>query len=520
MEIKSHRSHSPSLSEIKRDWKAFSVEQLDYYAWEAICHWHHYCDIDVVHEGIDYSQLTRWYLLDKVARAIRQEIAPEQLAFEVQLITPSSSSSSIKQSSTSTKSKSWQTKLIEYLGNLKNYGNIALNRRQILYIPLLHRHLQQTVSQLVESSLYTVVVPDSQKRLHYHDAYVSPNPLSIEKPDWVYGQQLYQGILQGLQAFNITLLEIDQVTLQKQINEQLKLVKKVEATLNFPKPDAVLLFGDNHPPVQAYVLVAQRDGIETIMLQHGLDCERYYCDQAYAKAIAVWGNARLQRYQHDSTQQPVYLEITGNPEFDERRLPSEIDTTGHYWLWVTRPHHPHKCYAPSRYPNEGLDILAAILEALQTHPEQKLIIKPHRSDYADLYQNLIAKNGLETRVELSKQPIEELFLCARLVISEDSTAGMEGMFWGKVVIHAHFAPSAPVMPFVDYGAALAGFSATMLKDAIRQGLNLTEQQKQQLLQGQQQFIQDFANIGDGKAQTRVLSFINKVMDARKTQQKS
>jgi hypothetical protein len=63
-----------------------SIEELDNFAWQAICDWPTYADIDVMHEGLDNSHLTRYFLWDKVGRAIRKKYFPNNFKFEETLL--------------------------------------------------------------------------------------------------------------------------------------------------------------------------------------------------------------------------------------------------------------------------------------------------------------------------------------------------------------------------------------------------------------------------------------------------
>lgn len=177
------------------------------------------------------------------------------------------------------------------------------------------------------------------------------------------------------------------------------------------------------------------------MLQHGLDCGHYYLDEAYADSIAVWGQARLRRYQRDSKRSPRLIKVTGNPEYKDLRLPNRLDTSGEYWLWMTGAHNLSKSYPLSRdMVCEGIEIFKALMDALVTTPEARLIIKPHHDSNPNLYRQYLTNRKLSDRIEIlpSKVRLETLFPKASIVITEDSTSGMDAMFWGKVLVHTHF----------------------------------------------------------------------------------
>jgi Capsule polysaccharide biosynthesis protein len=487
----------------RSDWFAMSPSELDQMAWQAICDWPVGASVDVMRSGLNYAELTRCFLWDKVARAIRSQLNPAEFSFEAALlarpITPLKSppplplTARIKQPLRNFYDRSKFVALKPY-ASWRNWP--------VLYVPCLHPQLRSIVATLGQASGLVVATP--YPYAHAYRIRIPHQPLA--DPGFAYAEQLHQGILQGLQQWEITLLAQDVALLRQQIRQQMCDVQRYEIELAAAKPNAILVFADNHHPAQAYVLLAQRAGIPAIMLQHGLDCEHYCLEQAYADVIAVWGVARQQRYQQNSTYQPR-IAVTGHPAYDHLRPPAQLDQTGHYWLWVTRPHGAEKCYMPSRSPQEGVDILDALLVALQATPTARLVIKPHPLENLELYQQRISQAQLGDRVAISSASLPELLPAARLVITEDSTAGLDAMFRGKVLIHAHFAPSPPVMPFGQYGAAFAATSAALLQTALQQAQHLTQTQANRLLQGQHQFLKDYVGVCDGQATQRVATLV-------------
>jgi Capsule polysaccharide biosynthesis protein len=480
-------------------------EAPDRRAWEAICNWHQAIDLPMVREGLDHRHLTRCFLWDKVSRAIRQQVDPAGFQLEAALLAQSQSRLERSRPNAS----EWLKRPVRPLYTLRDRVRLRLHCRDrpILFAP--HRHLRLKASLLSLSRLsdLVVVVPHDRSP-DYAVGHPTRLPRAAQQAaDVDYAAALHQSVIEGLRSLQINLLPQDQQRLGTQILDQLLLIRRVEAELNFVRPQALLMFADNHHPMQAYVQVAKRMGIPTVLLQHGLDCEHYCLDEAYASAIAVWGEARRKRYQHQSVYQPDHLWVTGNPEFDHLRLPEALDLSGNYWLWVTRPHRPEKCFSPSRSPQEGLDILAALAKALKRSPTARLLIKPHPADYADRYQAFIAEQGLGDRIEIVQSNVQLLLAGASCVISEDSTAGLEALFFGKVVVHAHFAASKPTLPFVQFGAALPGYSAELLEDSLKRAAQLTSIEQDTLLKAQRQFIQDYAGNCDGQAHQRVFSRI-------------
>ena len=205
------------------------------------------------------------------------------------------------------------------------------------------------------------------------------------------------------------------------------------------------------------------------------------------------------------------MQVTGNPEYDHLRRPERILTTGDYLLWVTRPHTPLKCCLPSRRPLEGLKIFDALISVLRQLRKCRLVIKPHPADYAEIYKQRALLSDMSDRVEISNQPLQELLPKSRIVLSEDSTAGLEAMFFGKPLIHVHFAQSQPVMPFVEYGAAVPAWHAEMLLDAIQGLLEMDLPKQRRMIDGQREFLLAFNGPCDGRAAERLQGYVQSML---------
>jgi UDP-N-acetylglucosamine 2-epimerase len=502
---------------LKPSFIKFSPSELDAFAWKAICDWPKYGQVDVVHKGLDYSHLTRWFLWDKVARALRRQSNPRAAAFESEMllekgnlhpaVSPAAGGSAQKGSVRQRLGSLFPLKKTRPVSPLENFRR---RHESLLYVPVISDRLKKSIVDLAGRKTCQLATRTPDSGLEGVDLF---HPPPHPKADEVVAERLYKGILAGLGDSGIVLEETDSAQLHRQISELTALVKRVEQELEILKPDALLVHGDNHPPFQAYVLAARKMGIPSIMLQHGLDCEHYYLDEAYASAIALWGPERQRRYRERSEWQPE-TRVTGNPEFDHFLPPRKLYSGGDYWLWTTRPHAPEKCYAPSRHPREGLRIFTTLVDVLRSHPEARLVVKPHPYDYADLYLREAERVGMRDRIRISYQEVRKLIPYASLVISEDSTAGMEAMLWGKPLVHAHFAESPPTMPFVALGAALPGFSPEELTASVNHANDLTSSDKQCLFAGQVAFLAEFAGPVDGQAGKRVAEFITEIVRER------
>jgi len=165
---------------------------------------------------------------------------------------------------------------------------------------------------------------------------------------------------------------------------------------------------------------------------------------------------------------------------------------------------------PSRECREGLAIFDALAAALRERPRAGLTIKPHPFDYSAQYAQRIKQHGLEGRVVLSGEPIEILLRRSSLVFSEDSSAGLDAMFFGRPLIHTHFSSAPPVMRFVDFGAALPGYSQSQISSSVMELESAGTAERIAMAQGQQRFIIAHSGQRDGRAAERLTDYIAKV----------
>lgn len=493
-------------------WLALDVAERDRCAWRAICDWPVHAGFDAVRQGLDWGILARPLLWDKAGRAIRSQQDPAAAAFEAELLREPL----VGHGELASRLR-WRTAAAAQARRMILSSKLSLQRalakRRVLYSLIPYSRHGQAVEALLESDrMFEIVVP---QEFAWRWPGAVPWACAVRggpsrEEDGVLGRELAGAIDRGMKARGICLLEPDRTRLVEQLSEQARTVRRAEAELARLHPDALLVPVDNHPPYIEYALVARRLGIPVIMLQHGLDCERYYLDDAQASHIAVWGPDRLERYRRDSLYQPVRVEVVGNPTYDVAARVQADAGDPLLWLWVTRPHRPEKCYPPSRRADEGLLILEALLHALDRTPGARLVIKPHSFDYEARYREVLAGRG-DDRARVLWDTVPDLLKHAGVVISEDSTAGMDAMMSDRVLVHAHFATSAPVIPFADEGAALPGFSAAQLVESLARTAVLTASEREALSAGRRRFLDRFAGLRDGGGRRRFVAFVANVM---------
>lgn len=276
-------------------------------------------------------------------------------------------------------------------------------------------------------------------------------------------------------------------------------------------PKAIVVHADNHPPHQTYVLAAQSLGIPSIMLQHGLDCEVYALDEAYADHIMLWGEQRLRRYRDRSVNQNFKTTIVGSLEHgktNEYKSGNELDRDK--WVWVTRPHGHDKCYTVNRWPDEGELIFQSIVDVMKCYPSACLVVKPHPYEGSEHFQKEIKKmpDSVCSRISFDHGPIEKVIEGAGIVFTEDSSAGLDAMLQGKLMVQVHFCEDLPAVPYADAGAALFAGNYVELREAIDNLICCSEEGALAMRKAQQLLIKTLIGNQDGCSINRALNVLN------------
>lgn len=489
---------------------AASDAVLDEYAWYCICNWKNYTAFNPVKDENDFSELTRWFLWDKVGRALRRKYRHNLFEYEnslLEMISHKKSKKSVTPSLIRRLGYKLQLNYHHYICK-KNLSCLQKSSKKQIYVPSPSDRLESPVSKIISQKKYNVSLA-FRSLPGYKNAYLIPESFLLSSRNTGFNTQLLKAMIEGLKKLNVDLLPSDIDKLTDQVNWISKHIYIVEAQLKRLKPDLVLVHADNHPTPQEYILVANKLGIPTLMLQHGLDCEHFYLENAYAKNVAVWGSIRKERYQRNSELKPA-LRVTGNPAYDKFVKPEKIKTNGKYLLWTTRPHSPEKCYSVSRNVKEGVDIFNTLVDYVESQNE-KLVVKPHPYDYISEYEKIISQRKLTDKIAISKLPLNDLIQNAKIVISEDSTAALDALIHGKLLILSHFASSKPTINAAEHGLALPGNSPEELTANLNLLLQSNMGKKNETIKSTQKFIENYTGSLDGKSGERFLQLIDDLL---------
>jgi len=451
------------------------MKDLDEQAYEVVCGWHKIVEFNPVYNGIDYSHIIRFYLWDKVGRSLRLK---NKIDF-----------GEVKVYKEEYKSFPFYYTPLFSKGNFRRFF-FKRNKKKI-FIPFQVPHTEKLISKLKENKSCRIFSKQLTSKLSKKDVIKSVKV----KLDENWSASLFTAVMKAFQVLGLKLIVEDEKLLQEQIKGSVLITDLAMWELKKYKPDALYVHSDNHPPYINYILVAKQLGIPTFTYQHGLDCEHYFLDDCFADYIGVWTENRKKKYELQSKFKPQKIEVIGNIFINKPSLEKKRHLIKNL-LFITRPHRPIKCYSPSRNFLEGNDILQTILDYLKKQTNINLYIKPHPMDFIEIYKESIINAGLEERVFISKEKIQDLFEIADVIITEDSTGGAEAMYYNLPCIHAHFANSNPIIPLVEYGCALSGYNEKELRENLELIFNLTSIEKESFEKRQNEFLQEFIPLGN------------------------
>lgn len=456
---------------------------LDKFAYHVVCNWPQAIGFNPVHKGIDYSHVIRFYLWDKVGRALRIKHGIDFDEVEVY-------------------KKEYQSYPFYHTPMISNgqFKKPIFSRKKLVFIPFHVPHTAKLVKQLKKQK-FKILSKETTPQITEKEVVGTITPTL----DLIWYKQLHKAVVDALEVLNISLIKEDFNLLKEQIEGSILITDLAFKELKTYKPDALYVHSDNHPPYINYVLVAKQLGAPTFTYQHGLDCEHYYLDDCFADYVGVWSEKRKQAYQMYSQLKPKNIAVIGNLFIEQPVLKEKINGDQTI-LFITRPHKAIKCYSPSRNHLEGVEILKTLIKFLALNKETKLIIKPHPMDNVELYEVCITESGLEEQIIITNEKLLNLFSKVDVVVTEDSTAGAEAMYYKLPCIHAHFAKSIPVLPFVNYDSAFSGQSNEELLESLKSVFILSNEAIEKMKQCQEHFLKDYLPIANP---TDLVNFIVK-----------
>jgi hypothetical protein len=257
-----------------------------------------------------------------------------------------------------------------------------------------------------------------------------------------------------------------------------KKIEQIENMLRREKVNLVLLNTDVVYENKTLVSVANRLGVNSLVLQLGLLDHPIESLPLTASKIALWGEYNQIWFSKHGVEAEK-LVITGCPQFD-KYIKKEFFNRQAICKKYGLDNNKHIVTLLTQHANETLhfanlhlretefsDFCQKVVEAVEDLSQVQLIIKFHPWDKnADLHRNQIEKMSTKKMIILQNADLDELLNVSDLAITYTSTAGLEAMLLGKPVITVAFEGKATTSPF-DSPILPAARTASDFKKEIR-----------------------------------------------------
>lgn len=282
--------------------------------------------------------------------------------------------------------------------------------------------------------------------------------------------------------------------------------------------DEYLLFG------RSLLFAAAEKQIPTLAIQHGVipashpgyiygkdeiaqDGNPFFPYSPIPTKTALYGKY----YERILTQYSAYpksrLIVTGQPRYDILELANEIyskeefcrrydlDSAKKITLLITQPF-------PIQMARK--EFVIPTTQALTQIPKLQIVVKPHPSESADWYIDLLARQGIEATILSPKSDTVEALAVSDFVIAVNSTTIIEALLLNKPVVVVNLSNFPEILPWVSDGAAIEVTNPDELLATFQKVLD-ERPLLQTLSEGRQRFLRDQIYKNDGKATDRVIT---------------
>jgi len=271
------------------------------------------------------------------------------------------------------------------------------------------------------------------------------------------------------------------------------------AILDQVKPRSVVtmhLPGDGHA-MHAVVVEAQKRGIPTVFLQHGIMSTRNAVTAMLPyRQILVFHQPAAELLEGKGDAPPA--EIVGSPFYDDISQPTGDQRDEGYVLVASQP---DERIERQRSRHSWLrEIFAAC-----KNRGREVVLKIHPNDAGNIpyYQRLVDETDALVRiVHHGEQPLSELITGCSLFVSRYSTTLLDAVLAGKPAIMVNFTGQPDPYQFSHLGAVAAAYSPDELREKLHQLLD-DPAARAQLTTTREEYIAYHIGPTDGRAAQRI-----------------
>lgn len=260
------------------------------------------------------------------------------------------------------------------------------------------------------------------------------------------------------------------------------------------------------------VFSARLAKVPSLVIQHGILAETNGHNVLLADKYAAWGKTSVEWYGRFGNSREKF-EITGNPRFDilpnrrpqlsRQALCKRLNLDENKGIILFAPQQINKF--SSFWTDDLFWVMTdKLLKALQHFPDKQLIIKVDPYEDSGPYEERIIKGLYNNAAAVKDIDIYTLIIFSEVVITLDSTVGLEAMVFDKPLITVNLTKRQDRVPYAEKGGALGVYNGADLHLAIKQALTDRETISR-LKIGRNRFLREYAHAIDGKATERILN---------------
>jgi len=267
------------------------------------------------------------------------------------------------------------------------------------------------------------------------------------------------------------------------------------------------------------ILASRAKNIPTLVVQHGILAEHNGHGVIHADMIAVWGEYASAWYKRFGNENKKII-VTGNPAFDimlgaqagygKDIMLRSLGLAGKRSLvTVISPGQSMFRQTAFVYDDVAENMIRGMVKAVATVRDVNLVIKLHPNEDPAVFSGFIDKKDRDFVSMVSKTDLRALITASDLVVTMDSTVGLEAVIAGKPLMVINLTGREDLIPYVERGVATGVYANGDIESGLRTAL-YDETARKRMAAARDKFIGDLAYSIDGKAAKRISGLINRL----------
>lgn len=282
--------------------------------------------------------------------------------------------------------------------------------------------------------------------------------------------------------------------IKRDIPQAIREILSIERAFEKLTPETVVMASDAHRISRMTAIIARRMGISTTVIQHGAPIWKYGYVPVYADRMAVWGDESREWFKKNGVPSGK-LVVTGCPRYDNLRFAELENAPPEPALYLMTNPIDKELNRKILETFAGVPVKGFREVAVKVHPSEKDL---------SLYEDVLKETNIRV---IRDTNIKELVRPCDIIVVGNSTAGIDALAAGCVLVNLELEGLPNSIPYEKYGVAITtDFNG--LKEAVKEAFRLREgpglQDHQQKCRN---FIRSYLCELDGRSTDRVVSLI-------------